>query len=165
MLARARNSDRAWSDEGDAAPGGLCASCRMNLSHRFGKNPSPQNYKAFPCESDQQYYPKIIDILSKLPRGSGENQKCTCFICEPAHTDFLSTKLKTGPKPKFAKQTSRDNRSLDQSRLEEVTDMTDKMTHKTKDTIVYARMREKQEQEKSQIKALSVLHPRRMVSL
>ena len=91
---------------------------------------------------------KIIDILSKLPWGSGENKKCACFICEPAHTDFLSTKLKPGPKPKFSNQTSRDNRSLDQSRLEEVTDMMDKMTPKTKDAFVYARMREKQEQEK-----------------
>ena len=42
----------------DFLPGGICGSCRINLSRHFGKNPSHQNYKAFPCESDEQYYPK-----------------------------------------------------------------------------------------------------------
>ena len=114
------NYYKNFENSKDFLPGGLCGSCRRNLSYRFGQNPSPQNYKPFPCETDEHYYQKVIDILGKLPRGSGENQSCTCFICDPAHTDFFSTKLKTGPKPEFSNQTSRDNRSLDQSREQEV---------------------------------------------
>ena len=39
---------------------------------------------------------------------------------------------------------SRDNRDLDQSRLEDVTDLMGKLTPKTKDALVVARIKEKQ---------------------
>ena len=134
-------------------PLGCCGACRENLSYRFGKNPSPERYKPFACESDDQYYQNIIDRLQKLPRGSSQNLDCKCFICEPAHTVLKSVKLQPGiPKPEFSNERRRDNRTLDQSRFEEVTEMMEKMTPKSKDDFVYARMKEKQEQEKRAVK-------------
>ena len=97
-------------------PEGCCGSCRRNLSYRFGKTPSIEKYEPFLCESEENYYLKIVEELRKLPRGSSDNPNCKCFICEPAHTKFVSAKLKTGPKPEISNQTSRDNRTLDQSR-------------------------------------------------
>ena len=95
----------------DFLPLGCCGTCRKNLSFGFGKNPSLEKYKPFPCESDEQYYQNIIEKLSKLPRGSSQNTECQCFMCEPSHTRFESAKLKQGlPKPKFSNDTSRDNR-------------------------------------------------------
>ena len=71
----------------DFLPLGCCGSCRRNLSYRFGKNPSADKYKPFPCESDQQFYQNVIEKLKKLPRGNGENKDCKCeMICESAHT-------------------------------------------------------------------------------
>ena len=61
--------------------------------------------------------------------------------------------MKPGPKPEFSNQTSRDNRTLDQSRYDEVTEMMEKMTPKSKDAFVYARMKEKQEVEKKSCKS------------
>ena len=45
----------------DFLPLGCCGSCRRNLSNRFGKNPSLEKFKPFPCESDQQYYQNVIE--------------------------------------------------------------------------------------------------------
>lgn len=136
----------------DFLPLGCCSRCRSNLSYRFGKNPSSEKYKPFPCESDSQYYQNVIDTLRKLPRGSSQNKECTCFICEPAHTDFKSVKLQPGvPKPEFSNQVSRDNRTLDQSRLDEVTEKFENMTPKSKDAFVVLRIKEKQEQEQKSI--------------
>ena len=131
---------------------GCCGTCRNNLSYRFGKNPSSEKYKPFPCESEDQYYQNVIDVLRKLPRGSSQNKECTCFICEPAHADLKSVRLQPGvPKPEFSNQVSRDNRTLDQSRLDEVTEKFENMTPKSKDAFVVLRIKEKQEQEQKSI--------------
>ena len=54
---------------------------------------SLEKYKPFACESDQQFYQKIIEKLRKLPRGNGDNKDCRCeLICESAHTDFKTEK-------------------------------------------------------------------------
>ena len=129
-------------------PGGLCGSCRNILSLRFGKNPSARP-TTLPCDADSQYFQKMIEELSKLPRGVGASTICTCFMCVPAKTDFLSLKKAPGiKKPEFSNTTSRDNRSLDQSRMEQVTELLGKLTPKTKDFLVNARIKEK-ESEKS----------------
>ena len=95
----------------DFLPLGCCGSCRKNLSYGFGKNPSLEKYQPFPCESDQQYYQNTIEKLRKLPRGSGGNKECECFICGPAHTDFITVKKSAGIlKSEFSNQRSRDNR-------------------------------------------------------
>ena len=87
----------------DFLPLGCCGACRANLSYRFGKNPNMKRYKPFPCESDNQFYRKVVEKLQKLPRGTGKNTACKCFMCEAAHTDFKSVKLKAGaPKPEFS---------------------------------------------------------------
>ena len=131
--------------EKDFLPLGCCGSCRVNLSYRFGKTQRLEKYKPFPCESDELFYQNVIDNLRKLPRGSGENKNCQCFICDPAHKDFTTIKLRAGiPKPEFSNEVSRQNRSLDKSRLDEVTEMMDKLTPKTKDALVVARIKEKQ---------------------
>ena len=131
--------------EKDFLPLGCCGSCRANLSYRFGKTQRLERYKPFPCESDNSFYQDIIDSIRKLPRGSGGNKNCQCFICEPAHKDFTTMKVRAGlPKPEFSNEVSRDNRSLDQSRLSEVTDLMGKLTPKTKDMLVVARIKEKQ---------------------
>ena len=110
-------------DEKDFLPLGCCGTCRKNLSFGFGKNPSSEKYKPFACESDKEYYENIIEKLKKLPRGSGKNTECQCFICESSHIRFESVKLRPGlPKPDFSNETSRDRRTLDQSRYDEVTD-------------------------------------------
>ena len=125
----------------DFLPLGCCGSCRRNLSYRFGKNASTEKYKPFPCETEEQYYQNIIEKLRKLPRGSGDNKECKCFMCEPAHVILKSVKVSSGrPKEEFSNQKSRYNRTLDQSRVEEVTELMEKMTPKAKDAFVYARM-------------------------
>ena len=53
------------------------------------------------------------------------------------------------PKPEFSNQRSRDNRTLEQSRLDEATELMSKLTPKLKDALVYARVKEKQEENKS----------------
>ena len=124
-------------------PGGLCGSCRRTMSLRFGKNPSARPTE-LPCDTDSQYFPKMIEELSKLPRGVGSSTECTCFICVPAKTDLLSQKMAPGvKKPDFSNTTSRDNRTLDQSRMEQVTELMEKLTPKTKDFLVNARIKEK----------------------
>ena len=55
------------------------------------------------------------------------------------------------PKPEFSNQVSRDNRTLDQSRLDEVTEKFENMTPKSKDAFVVLRIKEKQEQEQKSI--------------
>ena len=131
--------------EKDFLPLGCCGSCRANLSYRFGKTKRMERYKPFPCESDEIFYQNVIDSLRKLPRGSGANNNCECFICDPAHKDFTSIKFRAGiPKREFSNDVSRDNRDLDQSRLEDVTDLMGKLTPKTKDALVVARIKEKQ---------------------
>ena len=136
----------------DYLPLGCCGSCRMNLSYRFGKTPKLEKYKPFPCESDDQFYQNIVYKLQELPRGSGTNQDCKCFICEQAHTDFISVKLKPGiPKPEFSNEVSRDKRDLDKNRMDDVTEMMGKLTPKTKDALVVARIKEKQVLEQKSI--------------
>ena len=134
----------------DFLPLGCCGACRANLSYRFGKNPNMKRYKTFPCESDDQYYQKVVEKLQKLPRGNSQNTECKCFICTSAHEVLKSVKLKPGvPKPEFSNQRSRDNRTLEQSRLDEATELMSKLTPKLKDALVYARVKEKQEENKS----------------
>ena len=102
-------------------------------------------YKPFRCESDETFYQSVIDTLRKLPRGSGTNKNCKCVICDPAHTDFKTIKFRDGiPKPEFSNQVSRENRNLDKSRLDEVTDLMGKLTPETKDALEDARIKEKQ---------------------
>ena len=129
-------------------PLGCCGTCRKNLSYRFGKTPKLESYKPFPCESDDQFYQNIVYKLQELPRGSGTNTDCTCFICEQAHGVLVSAKLKPGiPKPEFSSEVSRDYRNLDKSRVDDVTEMMGKLTPKTKDALVVARIKEKQDLE------------------
>ena len=79
----------------DFLPLGCCGACRANLSYRLGKNPNKKRYKPFPCESDSEFYQKVIPKLQKVPRGTGKSTECKCFMCEcePAHTFFKSIKL------------------------------------------------------------------------
>ena len=142
----------------DFLPLGCCGTCRRNLSYRFAEKPCPERYKPFPCEADTQFYQNVSDKLRKLPRGSGDNPACNCFICDPAHTDFRSVKSETRgtPKPEFSNETTRDNRSLDKSRVQDITEMMSTLTPRTKDALVHARIREKQAQEqKSQTDPLT----------
>ena len=131
-------------------PGGLCGSCRSILSLRFGKNPSSRP-TTLPCDKDSQYFQKMIEELSKLPRGIGTSTVCTCFMCDPAKKVFCTQKEAPGvKKPEFSNDTSRDNRTLDQSRMEQVTELMEKLTPKTKDFLVNARIKEKASEKTSE---------------
>ena len=130
-------------------PGGICGSCRRVLTMRFGKNPDP-NSGNLPSDTDPQYFQNIIDELSKLPRGIGTRTDCCCSICVPAKTPLLSENKNSGlPKPEFTNAASRDNRSLDKSRVDQVTELMEKLTPKTKDFLVNARIKEKEEEKTS----------------
>ena len=114
------------------------------LSVFYVKTPKLESYKPFPCESDDQFYQNIVYKLQELPRGSGTNTDCTCFICEQAHGVLASAKLKPGiPKPEFSSEVSRDYRNLDKSRVDDVTEMMGKLTPKTKNALVVSRIKEK----------------------
>ena len=124
-------------------PGGLCGSCRSILTLRLGKNPSSRPTTLL-CDTDSQYFQEMIQVLSKLPRGIQTSTVCTCFMCVPAKTDFLSQKKAPGvPKPEFSNTASRDNRNLDQNRKEECAELMKKLTPKMKDMLVNARIKEK----------------------
>ena len=99
-------------------PGGLCGSRRGILTLRFGNNPKsrPTN---LPIDEDSQYFQNMIEELSKLPRGVGSRSDCSCFMCSPAKTVFVSQKKIPGvPKAEFSNDSSRDNRTLDEDRVE-----------------------------------------------
>ena len=81
-------------------PGGLCGSCRSIMSLRFGKNPSSRP-TTLPCDADSQYFQKMFEELSQLPRGVGTSTVCFCFMCVPAKTDLLSQKKVPGVKKVF----------------------------------------------------------------
>ena len=131
-------------------PGGVCGSCRKILSLRFGKNPDSRP-TALPCDTDPQYFQNIIEELSKLPRGIGTRTDCSCSICSPAKTVFLTEKKTPGiPKPEFSNTVSRDNRNLDQSRIDQVTELMGNLTPKTKDYLVNARIKEKEGEKSSE---------------
>ena len=143
----------------DFLPLGCCGTCRKNLSLRFGKTPS-EKYKPFPCESNKDYYQNVIEKLKKLPRGNGSSTECNCeVICKPAHKNFESVKLDPGrpsiPKPELPNNVSRDRKTLDQSRSSEVAEVMEKWTPKTKDALVYARLKEKQEEKNTSESPLS----------
>ena len=80
-----------------------------------------------------------------MPKDVGTKTDCTCFICLPAETDFLSEEKQPGvPKSEFSNTLSRDNRSLDESRRYDVSELMATLTPKTKDFLVKARIEEKQ---------------------
>ena len=108
-------------------PGGFCGSCRRIFGLRFGKNPDSRP-TTLPCDTDSQYFQNMIEELSKLPRGIGSKTDCSCFMCVPGKTDFLSQKKTSGvPKPEFSNTSSRDNRTLDHSRAQECSELMRKL--------------------------------------
>ena len=108
----------------DFLPLGTCGSCRRMVSE---KNLSTTND-----------YDAIIKELSELPRSIDKSIDCTCFICEYGR-QRVSSKLKAGrPKSEFCNETSRDNRSLEESRVDEIDQMMKKLTPKTKSALGHA---------------------------
>ena len=137
-----------YDDVHQFLPGGTCGACRRLLTMRFGQKSDPKS-GTLPFDTDPKYFQNIIEELSQLPSGIGIRIDCTCSICVPSKTPFLSENKTSGvPKPTFTNTSSRDNRTLDQSRVQEVTQLMKKLTPKTKDFLVNARIKEK-EQEKS----------------
>lgn len=130
-------------------PGASCGSCRRKISLKFGNN--PQNRPTdFPCDSDPNMYQNVVETISELRRGVGESTNCTCFYCVDGKKVFFQDKKTPGiPKPVFSNETSRDNRSLDQSRIDEVTEMLSKCTPKTKSGLIHAGIKELQAQKSS----------------
>ena len=87
----------------------------------------------------------IIKELSKLPRGIDKSIDCTCFICEYGR-QRVSSKLKAGrPKSEFCNETSRDNRSLEESRVDEIDQMMKKLTPRTKSALGHALVKEQKD--------------------
>ena len=115
-------------------PGGLCGSCRGVFTLRFGKNPSSRP-TTLPCDANSTYFEEMTEELSRLPKGIGTRTDCTCFMCIPAKTVFLTQKETPGvQKSEFSNTSSRDNRNLNESRAEECSELMNKLTPKMKET-------------------------------
>ena len=113
-------------------PLGTCGSCRRCVSEGKSTNFSPD-------------YDAIIKELSELPRGINDRRDCTCFICEYGRST-VSDKLKPGrPKAEFSAETSRDNRSLPESRVDEIDRLMKNLTPRTKSGLGHALIKEQQE--------------------
>ena len=122
-------------------PLGQCGSCRRTICLLTGKNPSGRS-ASLPSDND---YDAIIQELSSLPRGTQESTDCSCVICEYGRSK-VSDKLKAGrKKTEISGDTSRDNRSLNETRVEEIDRLMKNLTPRTKSGLGHALIKEKQQ--------------------
>ena len=118
----------------DFLPLGQCGSCRRLISQ--GK---------FANFTEKNDYNAIIKELSELPRGTDDKTDCICVICEYGR-NRISDKLKPGrPQHEKSGETSRDNRSLEESRIDEIDHLMKNLTPRTKSGLGHALIKEQQQ--------------------